>query len=149
MRMTVNSVDDQTEAADAIRRQMDTIRANLGGDVEGLVSNAQQLVDWRHYVRTFPWGSLGVAAAIGYFAVPRKLEIVRPDEQTLRKLAKHNRLVIEHRPRGEANGGLVTSMANFASNLLLRAGIAYIGQQAGKVFGEQAAEALPHEVQTS
>lgn len=144
-----NSLDENLQAADAIRREMDTIRANLGSDVDGLMSNAQQLTDWRHYVRQFPWPSLGAVLALGYFAVPRKLEIVSPDEKTLRKLAKHNRLVVEHQPRGEEKRGLLMSLANLTGNMLLRAGIAYVGQQAGKVFGEQAAEPVPQEADMS
>lgn len=131
---------------DEIRRQMDVVRANLGGEVNGLVSNAQQLIDWRHYVRAFPWGSLGVAAALGYFAVPRKLEITSPDQETLAKLAKNNRLVVEHRPKGEEKRGVLTSIANLTGNMLLRAGLAYAGQQLGKVVGAQAAETSPEEV---
>ena len=130
---------------DEIRRQMDTIRASLGGEVDGLVSNAQQLVDWRHYVRSFPWGSLGVAAALGYFAVPRRLEITSPDQETLGKLAKNNRLVVKHKPRGEEKRGLLMSVANLTGNMLLRAGLAYAGQQFGKIVGDQAAQESPQE----
>ncbi|MCA9024327.1 MAG: hypothetical protein KDA86_03850 [Planctomycetaceae bacterium] len=131
---------------DEIRRQMDIIRANLGGEVDGLVSNAQQLVDWRHYVRAFPWGSLGVAAALGYFAVPRRLEITSPDADTLERLAKNNRLVVKHTPRGEEKRGLLMSVANLTGNMLLRAGLAYVGQQIGKIVGDHAAQPSPEGV---
>ncbi len=132
-----------------IRQEMNRIRGNLPADVDGLMSNAQQLVNWRHYVRAFPWGSLGVAAALGFFAVPRRLEIQSPDAKTLEKLAKQNRLVIQHSPRGEEKQGVMVSMANLLGNMLLRAGIAYVGQQAGRVLGHQAAEADPQPITNS
>ncbi|MCA9110738.1 MAG: hypothetical protein KDA52_12365 [Planctomycetaceae bacterium] len=135
--------------ADEIRRRMDIIRSNLGGDVHGIVSNAQQLVDWRHYVRAFPWGSLGVALSLGYFAVPRRLEITSPDAETLEKLARNNRLVVNHKPRGEERSGLVMSAASLAGNILLRAALAYAGQQVGKLVGEQAGRESEQEVSFS
>lgn len=125
---------------DDIQRQMSAIRTHLGGEVDGIVSNAQHLADWKHYVRAFPWASLGVAAAVGYFAVPRKLQIVSPDKETLAQLAKENRLVVEHSPKGTEKPGIVGSLVNLAGNMALRAGIAYAGQQAGKIFGHEAAE---------
>ncbi|MCA9077888.1 MAG: hypothetical protein KDA93_22865 [Planctomycetaceae bacterium] len=141
--MTVQTTDatpDEQQSAYAIRHEMDRIRGNLPADVDGLMSNAQQLVDWRHYVQTYPWASLGVATALGYFAVPRKLEIQSPDAETLEKLAKENRLVVQHSPKGEEKKGVMVSMANLMGNMLLRAGMAYVGQQIGRVLGDQAAD---------
>ena len=122
-------MNEDVHIANDLRRQMSTIRANLGGEVSGLISNAQQLTDWRHYVRSFPWGSLAVATAIGYFAVPRKLEISSPDPETLEKLAKDHRLVVQHTPKGEEKRGVMSSVANVAGNAILRAALAYAGQQ--------------------
>ncbi len=139
----------QAQNASDIRREMDQIRASLGGDVHGLVTNAQRLIDWRHYVSAFPWASLGVAAAIGYFAVPRKLEIVSPDAETLQQLARDNRLVVEHKPQGHEKRSVMMSAANVVGNVVLRAGLAYFGQQVGKLFGEQAANDPSHEVSYS
>lgn len=132
--------------AEEIQARMAVIRAELRYEVQGIVGNAKQLVDWRHYVQAFPWGSLAVAASLGYFSVPRRLEIISPDKETLEQLAKDNRLVVKHQPKGEEKPGVVVSLANLAGNMLLRAGIAYVGQQAGKLFGEQAAEPAPKDV---
>ena len=95
---------------DEIRRQMNTIRSSLGGDVQGIVSNAQELTDWRHYVRTFPWGSLGVASLLGYFAVPQKTQVIRPDKETLAELAKENRLVVHSASDLRPKTGVVASL---------------------------------------
>lgn len=139
------SVEDQPVTAASIRHQMDTIRASLGSDMEGLKSDAEQLTDWRYYVRTFPWASLGAAVALGYLVIPRRLEIISPDEKVLEQLAKHNRLVVEHRPKGEDRRSLLGSMASMTGNMLLRAGIAYASQQLGKVAGQQAASETPQQ----
>lgn len=135
--------------AEDIRHQMNTIRSNLGGEVDGIVANAQQLTDWRHYVRSFPWASLGAAAALGFAAVPRKLQILSPDKETLAQLARENRLVVQQQTEVSQRPGVVASMFNLAGNMALRAGIAYLGQQAGKIFGEQAADEPATEVSHS
>jgi len=135
----------QQPTADDIRREMDSIRADMHVDMDGLVTNARHLTDWKHYVRSFPWASLGVATAIGYFAVPRRLEIQSPDAETLEKLARENRLVVQHSPQGEEKRGLLVSLANLLGNMAVRAGVAYVGQQTGRMFGEQAAQTAPQQ----
>lgn len=131
--------------ADSIRREMDAIRTNLHVDMDRLVVNARHLTNWKHYVRSFPWASVGVAAALGYIAVPRKLEIRSPDREALEQLAKDNRLVVQHAPKGEERRGVLMSAANLLGNMLLRAGIAYAGQQAGRIFGEHASKDESHQ----
>lgn len=130
--------DQQT--GDQICQEMAQIRGGLGEEVEGIVVNARQLANWRYYVRTFPWASLGAAGAIGYMLVPRRLEIISPDADTLAKLAKDNRLVVEHKPTAEEKPSATAAVAGLLGNILLRAALAYAGQQAGKIFGEQAAD---------
>jgi hypothetical protein len=137
------------EQADQIRRQMSLVRRDLAEDVEGLVLRARQLTDWRHYVRSFPWAAVAAAAAAGYFVVPRKVEVVRPDPKTLATLAKHNRLVVEQHPPSTRRPGVLDSVLSIAGNLLLRAGLAYVGQQVGRLVGQHAAEPTNGEVTTT
>ena len=76
---TLVRADSQTNSAELkaveIRQRMSVIRRYIRDDVDGIVQNAQQLADWKHYVRAFPLGSLVVAAVAGYVAVPRRLEV--------------------------------------------------------------------------
>ena len=55
-----------------LRRQMAQIRRELHEDMQGLVAGAEEAGDWKHYVKTYPWAALGVAAAVGYFIVPKR-----------------------------------------------------------------------------
>lgn len=57
---------------DDIRRQMALIRHELHVDVKDVVQTAEAVVDWRHYIRRYPWVALGVAATVGYLIVPRR-----------------------------------------------------------------------------
>ena len=83
---------------------------------------------------------IAIAAAVGYLAVPRRLEIMSPDAKTLAKLAKSNQLVVKQEPEPHNRGGFVGSMFTLMANLAVRGAISYIGQQMGKAAGIQAAE---------
>jgi hypothetical protein len=134
-------VEAQQQSAVEIQDRMREIRGKLPGEVAGIVASARQLTDWKHYVRTFPWGSLAAAAAAGYMAIPRKLEVIRPSAEELLKLARREKLIIEPRHPAQEKPGLVESALQLTGNMLLRAGLAYMGQKAGKVFGHSAAVA--------
>jgi len=56
---------------DEIRRKMAQIRRDLHEDVREVVAGAEAATDWRRYVRSYPWASVGVATAVGFLAVPR------------------------------------------------------------------------------
>lgn len=121
-------------AANEIRSRMRAVRGKLPDDVQGIVTGAKQLVDWRHYVRAFPWGALGAAVAAGYFAVPRKLQVVRPDVKTLEELAKRQKLVVEPTGRIEQPASFLQSAASLAGGMLLKAGLNYASRRAGALF---------------
>jgi hypothetical protein len=55
-----------------IQRRMAQIRHELHIEVQETVRGVQSLTDWRGVVRSHPWVSLGVAAIVGYFIVPKR-----------------------------------------------------------------------------
>ena len=134
--------------ADELRAQMAGVRAAMDGNVQEIVVNAhalaedaRKLTDWRYYVKAAPWGTVGAAVALGYFLVPRRVEIVSPDADQLVKLAKRHQLVVEADPQGEAKKeGPAQTVMTMLANAALRAATAYVSQQAGKAFGQQVAE---------
>lgn len=133
--------DPNRDDADALRLRMASVRGTLDENVHELVENARNLTDWRYYVKAAPWGAVGAAAAIGYFIVPRKIQIVQPDADEIAKLAKRHQIVVEHAAKAEAKqGGPAQLVMTMLANAMLRAVTAYVSQQAGKVFGQQAAE---------
>lgn len=126
--------------ADAIRNRMKHLRRELRDNVQDVVESARTMTDWRVYVRANPWFFAGAAAAAGYLMVPKKVEIVRPDPQTLLKLAKKEKLVVEPKQRPQRRAGLSTLLFDMAANAIMRGAIAYVGQQLGKVSGQQVAQ---------
>lgn len=133
--LSTNSATSPT-SPDDIRRQMRQIRRDLGTDVEELVVQAERLMDWRYYVCQYPWAMAGLATFIGYFIVPRRHVAFSPDERTLSRLVE--RLPVHVQPPPETkNVGIVGSLLNMGTNLVMRAALAYASQYAGKILGQQ------------
>ena len=133
LRMTENS-------ADQIQQRMRQLRNDLADEVAHFASSARTMTDWRYYVKAYPWVCLGVAAAAGYLIVPRRIEMVSPDAETLLQLAERNKLVVKSDPKPDVRGGLAGPVFNFIANAAVRGVIAYLGQKAGKAGGKSASQ---------
>lgn len=55
-----------------IQRRMAQIRHEMHQEVQGAVRGAQTLTDWKSLVKSHPWLSMSVAAAVGYVVVPKR-----------------------------------------------------------------------------
>ncbi len=128
-------------SAEQIREEMARVRRELNLNYGEVVENARDMADWRYYVRRYPWASLGVAAALGYLAVPNRVELIRPDASELLKLAKKNKLVVEPKPAAQPKSSVGNALFNMLASMLVRGAIAYMGQKAGKTAGATAAQA--------
>ena len=113
-------------SAEDIQRQMRQVRYELGEDVDEIVENARILADWKHYVRTYPWVCLGVAAAAGFMIVPSRTHIVRPDAKELAAWAKSQKLVIEPASQAKPRTSLMGTVGGMAANALLQGGLAVL-----------------------
>lgn len=60
----------------SLRKQSSKLRKHLERDVDGLRNQAQELMDWKHYVRKYPVATIGAAVVLGYLLVPRRSPIV-------------------------------------------------------------------------
>lgn len=141
--MNIHAASERLNADEAklIRREMQRIRDRLPREADDIVASAKEMVDWRHYVQKLPWVSVAAAAAVGFLAVPRKLEVIRPDVETLVKLAKRQKLVIE--PTSTSHNrkpGLIESAVTLGGSLAMRAAMEYAGQYIGKVLGHGATD---------
>jgi ElaB/YqjD/DUF883 family membrane-anchored ribosome-binding protein len=132
------AVPDHSEfdRAKQIRQRMSYIRRELNDGMERVEQDARTLLNWRYYTSNYPWACVGVAAAIGYLVVPRKLEIHSPDPKTLEKLARKRHLVVEQRPKAEAKGGLVGTAFSFISGIVLKTAMVQLGHQLASMFDQ-------------
>jgi hypothetical protein len=113
---------------------MALVRQDLGADIQGVAAQARELTDWRSYVRKSPLVGIAVAAAVGYVAVPRKLNVETVDPATVAELARQNRIVVESKPRAAAQAGLGTTMFRLVSGVLLRTAVSLATQKVAQMM---------------
>ena len=99
---------------------MQQIRCEMDQDLEEMVASARTMVDWKHYVKTYPWVCLGTAAALGFLIVPKRSRAIHPDLATLTELAKTGHLVVE--PAPAATHGLVDALLATVASIAVRKG---------------------------
>ena len=126
--------------AEQIQRQMVEVRSGLRDEAQGIYENARVLTDWKHYVRTYPWACVGVAAAVGFLVVPRRLDLITPDAATLARLAEQNRLVVTPTPEAHVRDGLAGRLLSVIAGAAVRGAIGFAAQQAGEFFAKNDSE---------
>jgi uncharacterized membrane protein YkvA (DUF1232 family) len=109
-----------TNDIDDIRRKMAKIRRELHEDVRHVVENAEAVSDWRHYIRTYPWASVGLAVAVGYILVPKRRRTVKPSEVARAVVAEIPQVTVPEPPRKEG-GGLIKAAFGLVAPIAMRA----------------------------
>ncbi|MEO8495751.1 MAG: hypothetical protein ABI614_11815 [Planctomycetota bacterium] len=125
-----------TRSAETIRKDMQHLRCEIADDMKDVRESARQMTDWRSYVQRYPLVSVGVAAAAGYLLIPNRAGAISPDVDTLLKLAKRNRLVVQDDVKSQAKTGLAATLLTLAGGAAVRAGVALAGQYLGKYVNE-------------
>jgi hypothetical protein len=126
--------------AEEIRRLMDVVRHRMNGEAANVASSAKRLADWRFYMHEFTGPLLTAAGLVGFLLVPKKQRPIADMDQLQRVAEKKGWIVDPSTIQPTRKPSLVETGMTLAGNMLLRAGIAFAGQQVGKVFGQQAAE---------
>ena len=134
--------------ADELQRGMREVRAELREDVRDFVVNAREMTDWTTYVRAYPWLCVGAAAAAGYFLIPQRAQIIKPDAEGLMELARRNKLVVK---MDEANPkkkqGFLASLIGMAAGTVLQGGLALATKQLSQALDAYAQQPVrPREV---
>ena len=132
---------DGDGAADAVLARMAAVRAAVAADGRVVADSAGELADWKQYVRAAPLACTGAAALVGYLVVPSRSRVVKPDEAQMKRLAEQARLQVKGKGtvKSRKPGGLTMGLLTALGNVALRAGTAYVSQQAGKAVGKEAA----------
>jgi len=117
---------------DAVRARMQGIRCDIDQGLEDVSASARNMVDWKHYVKTYPWVCLGTAAALGFLIVPKRATAINAGLATPAELAKSGQRVVNSAPAGR---GWVDSLVASVASLALREGTAYLGRSAARLLG--------------
>ena len=97
-----------------VRVQMQGIRCEIDQGLEDVSASAHRMVDWKHYVKTYPWVCLGTAAALGFLIVPKRSTTRYVDLAILTKAARTGHPVVEP-PRSAPREMIETLLATVAS----------------------------------
>ena len=128
--------------ADAVRARMRQLRCEIDGDVENMAAHARIMVDWKHYVKTYPWVCLGTAAVLGFLIVPKRSSAICPDVATLTELAGSGHLVVK--PASTAAQGLIDALLATVANIAVQRATAYLGQSVGRLLGITGQREMSH-----
>jgi len=118
---------------DTVRARMQGIRCDIDQGLEDVSASARSMVDWKHYVKTYPWVCLGTAAALGFLIVPKRAAAVNVELATPAKLAGTGPRVVNSAPA--AARGWVDTLVAAVVSLAVREATAYLGQSAGRLLG--------------
>lgn len=127
--------------ADSVRARMQRIRCEIDRDVEDMAASARSMVDWKHYVKTYPWVCLGTAAALGFLIVPKRSTAIRPDLVILTELARTGHLAVK--PAPGAIRGLVDALLATVAQIAVRKATACLGESVGRLLGAATDQSTP------
>jgi hypothetical protein len=116
--------DDQVEA---ISRRMAELRCALTGNVHAVSRSARVMTDWTFYVRRFPWATMAIAVIAGYLLVPKKKNIISPDQEALAQMVRKHQLRLDVDHKAE-KPGLAHSLLALAASWAAKAGVGYVGE---------------------
>jgi len=119
----------------AILERMDEVRRDLDKGAQEIAESARDMGEWRHYVKSYPWISMGTACAIGYMIVPRRRVDVGQVNQTLADLhgQSGSSLWFSSAPKR----GIRNAVKRFASNMIWRSVLSYGMRQANQYLASQ------------
>jgi hypothetical protein len=123
-----------TTQADEIRQEMQQVRAELRGDVQEIVSNAREIIDWQNYVRKYPWLTVGAAAFVGYMLVPARSTVIRPDAEAMRELAKSQQLLAKMEQSAKSRTSVVGALVGMLATTAAQAALAVASHQVQKLL---------------
>jgi len=136
------------DQAEAICRRMAELRRELTGDVREVSRNARVMTDWTFYVRRFPWATVAVAAAAGFMLIPKKKQVITPDQDTLAEMVRNKqlRLDVDHK---QEKPGMMRAVLTMAVTWLAKTGMSYMGERVRTVGAQKAHEHSRSEPATS
>ena len=126
--------------SDVVRARMQQIRCEIDLDLETMATRAHNVVDWKHYVKTYPWVCLGTAAALGFLIVPKRSRAIHPDVAALAELAKAGHP--NAKPATTAARGVVDALLAIVASIAVRKASGLLAQGAARFLG-MAADASP------
>lgn len=127
--------------AEEIQQQMERLRGTLSTEAEKLARETREFTSWRSYVKSHPWLFLAAAAALGYFLVPRRREILTFDINSLAELSRRDGVMLEAKPEPRSPR-FAGTMVQLGARFLLSRAFSELAHQAVR-FLDRNSEQVP------
>ncbi|MGO9465071.1 MAG: hypothetical protein ACLQIB_23850 [Isosphaeraceae bacterium] len=135
-----------------IQRQMAQARRDIHQDVGGAMDGVHALTEWRTIVRSHPWLSLAMAAALGFAAVPRRSSKPRAHAAGSATAPDGGAMAIPAEPTGTAGRGNwepLWSAYTFFAPIVLRLAQGYASQYLESWLAEHTVPKAPSEPESA
>ncbi len=119
---------------DTVPAQMQGIRREIDRDLQDVSKSARSMVDWKHYVKAYPWVCLGAAAALGFLIVPKRSAAACADLPAPTEPA-NTRHPVAPSVRTAARG-VFEALVGAVAGIAVREVIAYLGQNAERILAK-------------
>ena len=117
----------------SIGARMQGLRCDIDQGLEDVSASARRMVDWKHYVKAYPWVCLGTAAVLGFLIVPKRSTPSHAGLGTPTEPGKADHLTVSAAPA--AAGGMVETLVAAVVGIAVREATAYLGRSAGRLLG--------------
>ena len=111
---------------ETMQARMKGIRGDIDQGLVDVSAAARSMVDWKHYVKTYPWVCMGTAAALGFLVVPKRSTAIAADVAPPAELSKTAQRDADSAP--SAVRGVVDMLVTATVGFAVRETAGYVGQ---------------------
>jgi len=111
---------------ETMQARMKGIRGDIDQGLVDVSAAARSMVDWKHYVKTYPWVCMGTAAALGFLVVPKRSTAIAADVAPPAELSRTAQRDADSAP--SAVRGVVDMLVTAAVGFAVRETAGYVGQ---------------------
>ena len=124
---------NESQRDETMQARMKGIRGDIDQGLVDVSAGARSMVDWKHYVKTYPWVCMGTAAALGFLIVPKRSTAITADVPSPDELSKTAQRDADSAP--SAVRGVVDMLVAAAVSFAVRETAGYVGQAAAGLLG--------------
>ncbi len=124
---------NEPQRDETMQARMKGIRGDIDQGLVDVSTGARSMVDWKHYVKTYPWVCLGTLAALGFLVVPKRSTAIAADVAPPAELPKTAQRDADSPP--SAVRGVADMLVAAAVSFAVRETAGYVGQAVAGLLG--------------
>lgn len=116
------------EEAEVICQRMAHVRQHMDHRVDDVVEKAREMVDWRQFVRHYPWLIVGASVTTGYLLVPRKTQALKPETLAVAQMMEGR--PVDAQVKVRSRWRILAPLVSMAGTAILRTAVTVAAGQA-------------------